>query len=217
MGATMNFTLVGLGKQQTKVLGQLSGFTRQHDYYLAGGTALSLYFGHRKSVDLDWFTGESMGDALVLAGQIKRAGIPFETVQTARGTLHGMIRKIRVTFLEFRYPLLESLTESPDMNFRLASLDDLACMKLSALAQRGARKDFCDIYALGIKHRPLNEMLALYCKKFKVQDFSPVLLGLAYFDDAEKERMPAMLWDVDWGTIKKTIQGWLKLKGFNTV
>lgn len=47
--------------------------------------------------------------------------------------------------LEYRYPLLQSPTIWKEMDCSLASLDDLACMKLSAIAGRGARRDFCDI------------------------------------------------------------------------
>jgi hypothetical protein len=54
-------------------------------------------------------------------------------------------------------------------------------------------------------------MIRLYQHKFKVKDISPVLYGLSYFDDAESEPMPHMLWDVQWRTIKKTIQGWVKM------
>ena len=82
-------------------------------------------------------------------------------------------------------------------------------MKLSAIAQRGARKDFCDIYALGKEQFTLKEMLGFYARKFN-QDVSPVLYGLVYFDDAESERMPEMLWDMKWVEIKKTIQRWVK-------
>jgi hypothetical protein len=36
---------------------------------------------------------------------------------------------------------------------------------------------------------------------------------MAYFDDAENERMPPMLWDVSWKDIKKKISGWVKEAG----
>jgi hypothetical protein len=83
-------------------------------------------------------------------------------------------------------------------------------MKLSAIAQRGARKDFCDIYALGKKAFSLSQMLNFYQKKFSIRDIGSVLYGLVYFDDAESERMPRMLWDVKWREIRNTILGWVK-------
>jgi hypothetical protein len=96
------------------------------------------------------------------------------------------------------------------MNFDLASLDDLACMKLAAIAQRGSRKDFVDIHALISKHCPLEELLLLYRKKFSLQDISPVLYGLVYFEDAELEPAQQMLWKISWRQIKRDISQWVK-------
>lgn len=206
----MKFHLEGLGKGQIKIINDTGSFLRRNGYYLAGGTALAIYFGHRLSIDLDWFTSHDMGDALVFAQNIRKEGFNFKTDQISPGTLHGSIAKVRVTFLEFHYPLLKPLVHWKEMDCSLASLEDLACMKLSAIAQRGARKDFCDILVLGLEKFSLKEMLDLYRKKFNMKDVSHVLYGLVYFDDAEKERMPKMLQDVKWAEVKKTIQGWVK-------
>jgi predicted nucleotidyltransferase component of viral defense system len=206
----MKFHLEGLGKNQISVLKQTGSTLRKNGYYLAGGTALAIHFGHRLSVDLDWFTSNDMGDALTLAQKLRKAGVDFKTDQTASGTLHGSIAKVCVSFLEFHYPLLKPLLHWEEMDCSLASLEDLACMKLSAIAQRGARKDFCDILVLGLEKFSLKEMLSMYQKKFKVRDVGHVLYGLVYFDDAENERMPKMLWDVRWAEVKKIIQGWVK-------
>ncbi len=124
--------------------------------------------------------------------------------------LHGTIDNVRVSFIEFRYSMLKRLLFLNILKCSLASVEDLATMKLSAVAQRGAKKDFVDIYAIGIKHLPLNKMLSCYQKKFHVKDIAHVLFGLVYFDDAEKEKMPEMLWKVDWNTIKRTITEWVK-------
>lgn len=96
------------------------------------------------------------------------------------------------------------------MDCELAALEDLASMKLSAIAQRGARKDFCDLYALGKTSFSLQEVLGFYQKKYGIRDIGSVLYGLVYFDDAESERMARMLWDVTWREIKKTITNWVK-------
>ncbi|MCC6300334.1 MAG: nucleotidyl transferase AbiEii/AbiGii toxin family protein [Anaerolineales bacterium] len=170
----------------------------------------AIYFGHRLSVDLDWFTSKDMGDALAWAQKLCKEGFDFKTTQTSKGTLHGSISNVRMTFLEFHYPLLKPLVHWKEMDCSLASLEDLACMKLSAIAQRGARKDFFDLCVLGLEKFRLRDMLDLYRRKFNIQDVSHVLYGLVYFDDAENERMPRMLWDVKWAEVKKIIQGWVK-------
>ena len=45
-------TLIKNTKHVLESLNQ-TGLTK--DFYLAGGSALALYYGHRFSVDLDWF------------------------------------------------------------------------------------------------------------------------------------------------------------------
>jgi len=209
----MRFHLEGLNGKQIQILRQFGREFDQRGFYLGGGTALAVYFGHRLSVDLDWFTSSAIGDVLLLAESLRRAGLDFTTTQSAPGTLHGTLLGVRISFLEYRYPLLQSPIIWKEMSCLLASLDDLACMKLSAIAGRGARKDFCDLYVLGTKYRPLSELIHLYPHKFKIADISPVLYGLSYFDDAESERMPRMLMNVQWRTVKKTIQEWVKELG----
>lgn len=206
----MKFHIEGLKRKQISVLRKVAPIIRPRSFYLAGGTALAIYFGHRVSEDLDWFTSSQIGDAMILAQSFRSEKLDFITEQTAPGTLHGSISGVRVTFLEFQYPLLKTPVVWEEMGCTLASLEDLACMKLSAIAQRGARKDFCDIYALGLKQFSLKEMLTLYREKFSLQDISPILYGLTYFDDAESERMPRMLWRVKWTDMKKTIAAWVK-------
>jgi hypothetical protein len=83
-------------------------------------------------------------------------------------------------------------------------------MKLSAIAQRGSRKDFYDVHALLSQHRPLLELLKLYQQKFHLSDICPVLYGLAYFDIAEKEPEPLLLQDIQWKQVKKDVSRWLK-------
>jgi len=199
-----------LGTAQKRVLRQLGLLMRQRQFYLGGGTALAIHFGHRHSVDLDWFTQERIADPLRLAQEVRDEGVPLVSSQVERGTLHGMVSGVRVSFLEYRYPLLKAAGLWPEFGCLIASLEDLACMKLSALAQRGSKKDFVDIYALGLKYITLSEMLHVYRQKYSITDLGHVLYSLAYFDDADKERMPRMLWETDWRAIKKTLQQWVR-------
>jgi hypothetical protein len=198
-----------LGMEQQRLLSRLGPLLAAWDYYLAGGTALALHLGHRRSLDLDWFTSRSVGDPLRLAQRLREEKLPFRTKQTARGTLHGMIAGVRVSLLEYRYRLLRPLLDAPKFGCVLASLEDLAAMKLAALAQRGAKKDFVDLYALGRMGIPLQKMLACYQQKYALQDIAHVLYSLVYFEDADRERMPVMLSRGNWRSIKKTIREWV--------
>ena len=206
----MKYSAVGLPKKQISVLKSLGAQMSGRGFYLAGGTALAIHLSHRISVDLDWFTPNSFEDGMILAQSLRNSNIALEIEQVSPGTLHGSVNGVRVTFLQYQYPLLQSIEHWNEMSCPLASLEDLACMKLSAVAQRGARKDFCDIYALGKNVFSLPQMLGFYQKKFSIRDIGSVLYGLVYFDDAESERMPRMLLDVSWREIRNTILGWVK-------
>jgi hypothetical protein len=198
-----------LTARQRKALRLLGPATARRDFYLAGGTAIALQLGHRRSVDFDWFLEDRIADPLRLAGEIRDEGIPFQSGQVARGTLYGSLYEVRVSFLEFHYPMLDPLVAWPEYGCRLAGLRDLACMKLSAITQRGSRKDFVDLYALGETGQTLPDMLAWYGEKFGVKDLGHVLYALAYFDDAERERMPRMIWKASWDQVKRTVRAWV--------
>jgi hypothetical protein len=199
-----------LGIKQKNVLKTIGPFLTGREFYLAGGTAVALHLGHRHSVDFDWFTEKAIADPLRLAKELDDNQMPISKTGIDRGTLHGFMTGVRVSFIEYHYPLLVEPFLLAEYGCLLASLDDLSCMKLSAIAQRGSKKDFVDIYFLGMMHRPVAEMLALYRQKFGVQDVTSVLYGLVYFDDADRERMPRMFSDIHWETVKTTIRHWVK-------
>ncbi len=195
---------------QAEVLASLAPLLSPHGFYLAGGTSLALQVGHRRSEDFDWFHPDAHLDPLALAATLKSQGVDLEIRGTSRGTLHASWRQVRLTFIAYPYPLLGPLLAWPEVACSLASLADLAGMKLAAVAQRGSRKDFVDIYALGRRAMPLQAMLAHFRNKYAMHNLSHVLVALAYFEDAESEPMPEMLWPEDWATIKRTLQDWLR-------
>jgi hypothetical protein len=198
-----------LAVRQRRVLAQVGPLLARRGFYLGGGTAVALHLGHRRSVDLDWFTTAALPDPLGLALYLREQGIAFVTGQVAPGTLHGSVRGVRRSFLEYRYPLLAALRRWRGGS-RIAARADLAAMKLAAVAQRGAKKDFVDVFALGSRSGSLRRMLRCYREKYAVEDLAHVLYSLAYFDDADRERMPRLLWDVNWRFVKETIRRWLR-------
>jgi len=176
-------------------------------FHLAGGTALALQLGHRRSVDFDWFRATEF-DPLELAQRLVARGVPFTIGSTARATLHGSVDGTRVSFLEFRYPLLAPLVDGGA--FRLAGLRDIGAMKLSAIAQRGARKDFFDLVALVRAGLALPDLLDAYQRRFAVRDVAHVLTALTYFDDAERDTEPILGSRDDWPAVKAAIRGWVR-------
>jgi len=196
------------GAQQA-VLGELGPGADRLGFYLGGGTAVALRTGHRRSVDLDWFTERAIADPLHLASELRRSGLPCEVESVDKGTLHATVRGIRVSFLEFPYSSLRDPERIDELGCRLAAEEDLVCMKLAALAGRGAKKDFIDVYALGRSGFSLGEMLKLYQSKFETLDVGHVIMSLTYFDDARLEPMPEMLWDLEWDDVEREIEAWV--------
>ena len=73
-------------------------------FYLAGGTALALYTGHRKSVDIDLFSDFSFDTAQILENLIQ--DFNFILFFSAPNTLKGAISDIKVDIIAHRYSLI---------------------------------------------------------------------------------------------------------------
>ncbi|WP_041570960.1 nucleotidyl transferase AbiEii/AbiGii toxin family protein [Candidatus Desulforudis audaxviator] len=172
--------------------------------YLAGGTALALMFGHRKSVDFDWFSPEQF-DPEQLYYRLSSLG-RTRIAETRRGTFHGFVNDIRLTWLYYPNPLLEPLVAANDIpGFFLASLKDIAVMKWVAISSRGARKDFIDLYSICRSGYDLEELLSVLPLKYPGVDINSyhMVKSLSYFDDAEREVMPVMLKEISWRAVKE--------------
>lgn len=73
----MKYFVEGLLKKQIKVLKALGPHMAPKGFYLAGGTALAIHYGHRISVDLDWFSPEPFEDGMLLAQALRKSGNDF--------------------------------------------------------------------------------------------------------------------------------------------
>ncbi|NIA09592.1 MAG: hypothetical protein GWP10_07660 [Nitrospiraceae bacterium] len=158
------------------------------DFYLAGGTALALQIGHRDSNDFDFFTEKNI-DTKKLFEQIREifAGRKIEKVQEEKNTLTVVIdENIKISFFTYKYPLLKKLIDEPYL--KLASIDDIACMKLSAIVSRSTLKDYVDLYFI-LQNKKLSELLKALQKKIPQLDISLVLKSLIYFDDLSSEKI----------------------------
>jgi hypothetical protein len=169
-------------------------------FYLAGGTAIALHLGHRLSVDLDFF-GPDPFDPAWLATQLGALG-QFQLEQVAPNTVLGTLEGTKVAFFCYPYPLLTALTKAGAT--AVADLPDLAAMKLAAIAQRGARRDFIDLYFLAQHGVSPATGVDLYRRKYTAASANLVHVAksLAYFEDAERDPMPQMMRPVDWPVVK---------------
>lgn len=167
------------------------------DFALAGGTSLALRLGHRLSVDLDFFTNGGFDPAAWAARIGAKAG---STTGIADGTLQLLMNGVKVEFLNHSYPKLAPYEVAGGL--RMWSLEDIAAMKLNAIANRGSKKDFHDIAAL-LERFPLHVMVDHYQAKYQPASLMMVIRSLAWFDDAEMEPDPVSLNAMTWPSVRE--------------
>ena len=202
----MRWHLEVMTPAETRALKDIGQNPTTKAFFLAGGTAIALHLGHRRSVDLDWFTTEEIGDYAQQAGRMQKDISHFVLDKIAPQTIYCTVRKVRCSFIGLPYPLLGPTLELPGFGCRVAGLDDLAAMKLAAVAQRGAKKDFIDVFALVREHRPLKDLIAVYKKRHRFKEAAHLLNALVYFDDADGDPMPQMIWKTGWKEVKDAIR-----------
>jgi len=171
------------------------------DFYLAGGTGLALQLKHRLSLDLDFFTKKEI-DTKILIQKIKKLG-RFSIEKEDEDSLIGRFKGTRISFLKYDYPCLFSFKDF--QGIKVADSRDIGCMKISAIASRGSKKDFIDLFFICQKIISLEKLLKLFAKKYKSVNYNimHILKSLVYFEDAEKDPMPKMIIPISWKEIKE--------------
>ena len=183
----------------------MSEFTQSdlgNRFYLAGGTALSLQIGHRRSVDLDFFSPSEdiPGIRPQLENELAHFGATL--ADSSWGNLVYLVKNVRVGFYGYGYPLVAPLIETKEV--RLASIEDIALMKMDAILSRATRKDFYDLYFI-CQSIPLRQIFDKASKKYpSVRDFeAQTVKRLVYFENAENESELSLLDNVTWQTVKE--------------
>lgn len=174
------------------------------DFYLAGGTGLALQIGHRISLDLDFFCQPEFHEQRIISYLQKNGD--FKLQKKDWQTINGILNKTRVSFMNYPYPLLYPARKLGKI--KIADIRDIACMKLDAIATRGSKKDFIDLYLIIKEHYSLSELISLFNKKYqKIKYNLPHLFkSLVYFADAEKDPMPKMFYELKWLEVKNFLQ-----------
>uniref|UniRef100_A0A7C6EFG3 Nucleotidyl transferase AbiEii/AbiGii toxin family protein n=1 Tax=candidate division WOR-3 bacterium TaxID=2052148 RepID=A0A7C6EFG3_UNCW3 len=199
-----------LPKQSQRVFKILTQLPIWDDFYIGGGTGLILRFGHRLSADFDLFSPTnrlSSPERRLLYSWLKKAG---KTVveSTREGSFRLTFEGVTLGFFYYDYPLIAPLERYGKV--KVASLEDIALMKIAAIIGRGSKKDFVDLYFILKKGGiGLAKLLSLARKKFPhVRDVAiQALQALTYFTDAETETIQGKL------KMAKPI-AWQKIKSF---
>lgn len=183
------------------LLKQIQGNPHFRETRLVGGTALALQIGHRKSIDLDIF-GNIELEPMELAQELQAYG-NLSTRGSSSRIHRFMLRGVQLDIVKYDYPWLADPVTNEGI--RLAGCRDIAAMKLAAITNRGTKKDFIDVSYL-LDQFTLQEMLALYTRKFNDGACFTVLKSLAFFDDADADPMPNMLLPFDWEAAKDRLK-----------
>ena len=170
-------------------------------FKLAGGTALALQIGHRISTDLDFFTTESFDNEKIIE-LLKHNNCQIVIFNNSERILQLLVNNIKVDFLFLSYPEINSTEEIEGL--KLYSKEDIAAMKLNAITNRGAKKDFYDLYFL-LNYFSMTQMISFFQTKFAQNDIFALYKSLTYFDIADNEPDPILFKKLSWTKVKKRI------------
>lgn len=176
--------------------------------YLAGGTAIALQLGHRISVDFDFFTDMEFIPKVV-SGELSKLA-PFNEEQADKGTILGKFKEVKLSLFLYKYPLISKPLQYSSL--KVANIPDIAAMKIDAIATRGAKRDFIDLYFICKECYQLSKIFDFYGKKYGKLASNRIHIqkSLVFFEDAQSDEMPEMLKPCDWEDIKKFFENEVK-------
>ena len=170
------------------------------DARLVGGTSLALQLGHRKSIDLDFFGSVDASLEDITSELSTFASV--SPLSESRMMRFLIVDGVKVDIVNYPYSWIDDPVIEDGVT--LAGIKDIAAMKLSAITNRGTRKDFVDFYFL-LKYFSFEELINLYVQKYSDAQLFTTLKSLTYFDDAEQDPMPAMMTTLEWEDVKSLI------------
>ena len=193
-----------LPPQVASVLQNLTRATSLEPFYLAGGTALALRLGHRLSVDLDFFAAIETFDDKRRHRMIQDFSEKF-AMEIAQDSPLGLVLGIEgvyVGFYTYGYEMIDTLNLLTDVP--IAGIADIGLMKLVAIADRGNRKDFVDLYFIA-QQISIDELFALSKRKYPYDRYFVMrsLEALTDFDGADAESDLRMLVPTAWQAVKQ--------------
>lgn len=187
------------------VLEQLLKLPELNDFHLVEGTALSLMYGHRKSVDLDLFSTTKFDNLLIIEALKSKFGSDF--IMEDKPAFFGIfcyIGDTKVDIVRFPHALIRP-TLLVD-GIRMYAPEEIIAMKVQAILGRGKKKDFWDVAEL-LQHFTIQDFVSLHKEKYSTQNlYITVPQAITYFDDADESEDPISLKGQTWDSVKAFIQ-----------
>ena len=184
------------------LLHELMTLPELQTFRLAGGTALSLQYGHRISVDLDMFTDRSF-DLAELEVALRERYPTFIKDFSNRLGFSGYINGVKTDFVNWSVPFTRPVIEID--NIRLTSPEEIAAMKLETISSRQMKKDYHDIYEL-LKYYSLAQLFDFYKERYPYNNAKTPIEFLVAAHLADESPEPEMIHTTNWTTVKTAIQ-----------
>ncbi|MFN3666437.1 MAG: nucleotidyl transferase AbiEii/AbiGii toxin family protein [Sediminibacterium sp.] len=187
------------------LLKQLMDIPALAKFSLVGGTALSLKYGHRISVDIDLFCEQGFERDTILNDLQSFFGKDFVyDGKITNWAIFGFIHDIKVDIVHYTHPMIAE-KELID-GIRMYNTKDIIARKINAILGRGVKKDFWDIYEL-LQHYSIEQLIDYHSRKFPSQQLMITIpQALVYFEDAEQSPEPISLKGQTWDEVKNFIR-----------
>lgn len=185
------------------ILKKLLSISELKNFFLVGGTCLSLRYGHRTSVDLDLFSIADFDNEEIITA-IKRH-FPQFTYKSNRVGVFGFIDGLKVDLVK-HYFFKQIDTPIIEDGIRMFGDKDIIAMKVFAILKRAQKKDFWDIAEI-LQHYSIQDFIDSYNEKYpNTQLLISIPHAITYFLDAEESEAPVSLKKQTWVSIKKSIK-----------
>lgn len=174
------------------------------NYYMIGGTALSIQLGLRESFDFDFCVPDYFNNEVLLQ-ELQTLG-KIEIKQNQKGTCDIILNGVQVSFFYYPNSIIKELITTKEIpKLKMASVLDIAVMKVAAIGGRGAKKDFFDLYNIMNQYNiTIDELTTGLIQKCGDKiNYVNTIMGLSYFEDAEQEILPKTFVPYNWEEIKR--------------
>ncbi|HHO41952.1 MAG TPA: hypothetical protein ENN12_01160 [Epsilonproteobacteria bacterium] len=172
-----------LPKTKSLLLQMVESCSFLNKYVLVGGSILTLHLCHRKSEDLDFFTFDDDFDIKEILEYVKRFE-KKEILNTTDGQIDLLLDGVKVTFFNAKWKFLTPTSKS---NFHLATLEQVAAMKVNALFLRAKYRDYYDLYCLSKDVMSLKQIFKVNENIVEGITFKLFVVGLVYIDDVKDD------------------------------
>lgn len=176
-------------------------------FRLVGGTALSLYCGHRMSVDIDLFTEAEYGtiDFQDIEDYLVKqfTYVDFNNLPVGMGKSYFIGNDSQNAIkldLYYTEPFIDDVKEVDAI--RMATIEEIIAMKIDVIQRSGRKKDYWDLHELKDQYN-IKDMLGFHLKRYPyTHNAKQILNNFVDFKEADDDFDPVCLRDKYWEFIK---------------